>query len=101
MIRKLQRKFIMIMGLSVIILMICFLLPLNLINYYKVGQQLQKTLQFIIDSGEDLQELETEEDTDRSTLADWVLSLFGYTNNVNLSPETRYQLRYFRGGLRT
>lgn len=85
----------MSMGLSVIILMICFLLPLHLINYFKVGQQLQKTLQFIIDSGEDLQELETEGDTESTTLKDRLLSLFGYTNSVNLSPETRYQLRYF------
>ena len=37
MIRKLQRKFILITGLAVVLMMVCFLLPLNTLNHYREG----------------------------------------------------------------
>lgn len=39
MIRKLQRKFIMISGLAVIIVMVCVLFPVNLINRIRVDRK--------------------------------------------------------------
>ena len=64
MIKKLQRKFIMISGLAVIVIMVCFLLPVNLINRVRVGNELKRTLRFIMDSGGDLSGLKETERED-------------------------------------
>ena len=70
MIKKLQRKFIMISGLAVIVIMVCFLLPVNLINRVRVGNELKRTLRFIMDSGGDLSGLK---ETERETVFEDVL----------------------------
>ncbi len=95
MIRKLQRKFIMIAGLAVIIMMVCFLVPVNLISHYRVGNQLHKTLRFIIESDGDLDgynEWESENEDDLWGVFD---ALIEGNSVLNLTPESEYQLRYF------
>ena len=44
MIKKLQRKFIMISGLAVVIVMLCLLLPVNLVNRIRLRNELKKTI---------------------------------------------------------
>ena len=56
MIKKLQRKFIMISGLAVVIVMLCLLLPVNLVNRIRLRNELKKTISFIMESGGDLSE---------------------------------------------
>lgn len=94
MIRKLQRKFIMISGLAVIIVMVCVLFPVNLINRIRVGNELKSTIRFIMDSGGDfsrLHETETESGAGLYGIGD----LIGRGRSLNLTPESKYQLRYF------
>lgn len=94
MIRKLQRKFIMISGLAVIIVMVCVLFPVNLINRIRVGNELKSTIRFIMDSGGDfsrMHETETESGAGFNGIGD----LIGRGRSLNLTPESKYQLRYF------
>ncbi len=97
MIKKLQRKFIMIAGLAVVIIMFCLLAPINLLNRYKVSRELEKTLSYIIEAGGELsatQETEIEVNGDTS----WVRllnSFVGENGSLNFTPESKYQLRYF------
>ncbi len=97
MVKKLQKKFIMIAGLAVVIIMFCFLVPVNLINRYRVGGDLKKTLSFIMEAGGDLssaQETEAEQSRDDSWLST-LDKLFGGTEGLTLTPDSKYQLRYF------
>ncbi len=97
MIKKLQRKFIMIAGLAVVIIMTCFLIPVNMMNRYKVAIEQEKTLRFIMESGGDLsgaQETEVELELENSWTK--LLNTFvGEDGNLTLTPESKYQLRYF------
>ena len=94
MIKKLQRKFIMIAGLAVVVMMVCFLLPVNLINRYRVGSELRKTIRFILDSGGSISDVaQTEDDGER--MPDVLSLLTGRNAELNLTPESRYQLRFF------
>lgn len=93
MIKKLQRKFIMISGLSMIIIMVCFLTPVNLINRMRVGDELERTLRLILESDGDFSDLlQTEPDAGK-----WPEKLGNIvgSDDLNLTPESRFQLRYF------
>ncbi len=97
MIKKLQRKFIMIAGLAVVIIMLCFLIPVNMINRYRVGRDLKQTLSFILDAGGDLSEAE-ETEAEQNREESWLGLLddfLGGTGGLNLTPDSKYQLRYF------
>ncbi len=94
MIKKLQRKFIMISGLAVIVIMVCFLLPVNLINRVRVGNELKRTLRFIMDSGGDLSGLK-ETEREEGGWQDVLVDIIGRNTGLNLTPESRYQLRFF------
>lgn len=94
MIKKLQRKFIMISGLAVVIVMLCLLLPVNLVNRIRLRNELKKTISFIMESGGDLSgSVETEDRFDFWHEA--IENVTGRNRSLNLTPESRYQLRYF------
>lgn len=95
MIRKLQRKFIKIAGLSVLILLISLLIPLNLLNYFRIGNQMRKTLGFIIESDGNLSNLERQTEADGNYWTDLLNGMLGTNTNVTFTPESKYQLRYF------
>ena len=93
MIRKLQRKFILITGLAVVLMMVCFLLPVNTLNHYRVGQKLRRTLSYIIEKDEKLPYGQPEPESEYGLVA-WWETVFG-SDAVSFTPESRYQLRYF------
>lgn len=86
----------MISGLAILIIMACFLLPVNLINRIRVGNELRRTLHFIMESGGDFSGVEeTEYRFEPDGRPDNVVDLLTRGSDVYLTPESRYQLRYF------
>ena len=84
----------MISGLAVVIVMLCLLLPVNLVNRIRLRNELKKTISFIMESGGDLSgSVETEDRFDFWHEA--IENVTGRNRSLNLTPESRYQLRYF------
>ena len=80
MIRKLQRKFILIATVAVIVLLVAALGTVNLINYYRANQEVNEVLDIIIDNDGSLPDF-----TDLE-------SARGF---YDAEPEMAFQTRYF------
>lgn len=94
MIKKLQKKFIMISGLAVVIVMVCVLFPINMINRYRVGKELRNTIRYIMDSGGDFSEMQ-ETESEHGGRQNWIFDFIARNPGLNFTPESKYQLRYF------
>lgn len=94
MIKKLQKKFIMIAGLAVVIVMVCVLFPINMINRYRVGNELRNTIRYIMDSGGDFSEMQ-ETESEHGGRQNWIFDFIARNPGLNFTPESKYQLRYF------
>ncbi len=101
MIRKLQIRFIRVVGFAVITLMLFLLIPMNVFNYISTSTQLRKTLNYLIEVRGSLPLETVSGETEKDRIGRLQQESHAETEVMikaaepNFTAESRYQLRYF------